>query len=257
MVLEPISKLKEGLIQVKQSNLDIQIEVKGQDEGAEVLKQFNSMVQELQKKEKMLPFISSAVFEVLRSGSGKIETKYSGNAVVLFSDIKSFTSISETRDPQEVVDMLNDYFSIWQDKIEKNGGIVDRFIGDAISVVYFEKSSPHFIHNAIQTSIEVMETLEKFNEKRKEKGEFIIENGVGLVFGEVYFSMVGDENKMEFLIQGIPVALSEYLEGQSRYSSHSHIILDSYIKEKVKYQYDFAEFEVENKDLDIFYEIIL
>lgn len=257
LILKPIRQLKKGLIKVKHNDLNVQLEVKGQDEAAQVISQFNSMVVELQRKEKMLPFISSAVFELLRSGSGKIDTKYSGNAVVLFSDIKSFTKISETRDPQEVVDMLNDYFSIWQEKIERNGGIVDRFIGDAISVVYFEKSSPHFIQQAIQTSVEVMEALEKLNKARKEKGEFVIENGVGLVFGEVYFSMVGDENKMEFLIQGIPVALSEYLEGQSRYSNHSHIILDPYIKKATEYQYDFAEFEVENKSLGQFYELIL
>ncbi|MCJ8345187.1 adenylate/guanylate cyclase domain-containing protein, partial [bacterium] len=214
-------------------------------------------VLELQRKEKMLPFISDTVFKLLRSGSGKIEKKYSGNAVVLFSDIKGFTSISETRDAQEVVDMLNDYFSIWQSKIEKNGGIVDRFIGDAISVVYFEKSSPHFVQQAIQTSVEVMEALEKFNKTRKENNEFIIENGVGLVFGEVYFTMVGDQNKMEFLIQGTPVALSEYLEGQSRYSHHSHIILDEYIKEQTQFQYDYAPFEVEDKKLGTFYELIL
>ncbi|MCO4780836.1 MAG: adenylate/guanylate cyclase domain-containing protein [Candidatus Cloacimonetes bacterium] len=257
VILKPIRKLKKGLIKVKHNDLDVQLEVKGQDESAQVITQFNSMVLELQRKEKMLPFISSAVFELLRSGSGKIDTKYSGNAVVLFSDIKSFTKISETRDPQEVVDMLNDYFSIWQEKIERNGGIVDRFIGDAISVVYFEKSSHNFIQQAIQTSVEVMEALQKLNKTRKENGEFVIENGVGLVFGEVYFSMVGDENKMEFLIQGIPVALSEYLEGQSRYSNHSHIILDPYIKKAAEYQYDFAEFEVEDKSLGKFYELVL
>lgn len=257
IILKPISQLREGLFQIKQNNLDIKLKVTANDERGQILHRFNSMVSELQRKEKMLPFISNAVFKILTTGSGVVETKYSGNAVVLFSDIKSFTSISETRDPQEVVDMLNDYFSIWQEKIEKNGGIVDRFIGDAISVVYFEKSSPHFVQQAIQTSVEVMEALDKFNEKRKEKGEFLIENGVGLCYGEVYFSMVGDQNKMEFLIQGTPVALSEYLEGQSRYSSHSHIILDPYIKDQVNYQYDFAPFEVENRELGTFYELIL
>ncbi|MCO4780839.1 MAG: adenylate/guanylate cyclase domain-containing protein [Candidatus Cloacimonetes bacterium] len=257
IILKPIASLKEGLLQINNNNLNIKLDVQTKDERGQILHRFNSMVTELQRKEKMLPFISNAVFKLLTTGSGKIETKYTGKAVVLFSDIKSFTSISETRDPQEVVDMLNDYFSIWQEKIERNGGIVDRFIGDAISVVYFEKSSPHFVQQAIQTSVEVMEALEKFNEKRKAAGEFIIENGVGLCYGEVYFSMVGDQNKMEFLIQGTPVALSEYLEGQSRYSNHSHIILDPYIKDQVNYQYDFAPFEVEDKDLGTFYELVL
>ncbi|MCO4780841.1 MAG: adenylate/guanylate cyclase domain-containing protein [Candidatus Cloacimonetes bacterium] len=257
LILKPIHQLKRGLLKVKRDVLSPMKNIKGKDESADLLHNFNSMVTELQRKREMLPFVSNAVFEILTDDQGTIETEYSGNAVVLFSDIKSFTSISETRDPQEVVDMLNEYFTIWQEKIERNGGIVDRFIGDAISVVYFEKSSPHFVQQAIQTSVEVMEALEKFNEQRKEAGEFIIENGVGLCYGEVYFSMVGDQNKMEFLIQGKPVALSEYLEGQSRYSNHSHIILDPYIKDQVNYQYDFAPFEVEDKSFGTFYELVL
>lgn len=257
MILTPLTQLKDALIEIINGNLNIKLEVKNQDERGHILKRLNSMVSELHRKEQMLPFVSNAVFKVLTNKAGTVETEYSGNAVVLFSDIKSFTSISETRDPQEVVDMLNEYFTIWQEKIERNGGIVDRFIGDAISVVYFEKNSPNFVQQAIQTSVEVMESLKVFNKSREEKGDFIIENGVGLCYGEVSFSMVGDQNKMDFLIHGGPVELSEYLEGQSRYSTNSHIILDPFIKKSVEYLYDFVPFEAEKKELGEFYELVL
>ena len=65
------------------------------------------------------------------------------NASSTISDIRSFTTLSEQQSPEEVVEMLNQYFEIWSETVDQYGGIIERFIGDAIQVIFLNLSKKY------------------------------------------------------------------------------------------------------------------
>ena len=254
VVLRPLSQLAIGLHGIREGDLEVCIPPSGKDELSRVMSQFNTMASELKQRQEMIPFLSRSVLNILYDESGENQG-YSGKAAVLFSDIRSFTTISETHDPEEVVKMLNDYFSIWQQKVERYQGVIDCFIGDAVRVVFFESNTKHYHQVAVQCALEVIEELAHFNSQRDSAGQFEVKIGVGIASGEIRFSVVGNEQKMEFLVLGKPVNLSETLETESIRGQSSRIILDQTTYEQTKYHFDFLNFDSLQHPDDKFFEL--
>jgi class 3 adenylate cyclase len=255
MTMKRVNALIQGFRNIKQEDYSFRLDDRGRDEAAKVVQQFNAMVEDLETKRKLMPFVPDIIVDLFRQKK-ETELGLSGDAVVIFSDIRSFTTISETEDPANVVEMLNSYFTIWQEKVEKYGGVVDRFIGDAISVVYFREASVHYFHNAMQTAVEVYEDLQKLNQQRQAKGEFEIKNGMGIAAGKVSFSIVGNEQKREFLLAGESVLLAETMETASKQGQKSCIIVCDQVYEKTRYNYDFVPFTGLKKPGRSFFELI-
>jgi len=162
------------------------------------------------------------------------------SAAVLFCDIRSFTTISETYEVWEIVEMLNDYFSVWQPIVEKYGGIIDRFNGDAISVVFLEEMHPDYISRAVSVANEVMRQLPEFNARREKEGKFTVQNGIGIASSHVTFAIIGTQEKQEFFIHGKAPEVAETLEAESKLGVHSKIIVDNevYLATRSSFEYD-------------------
>jgi len=239
-VIGPVLVLRKGLSRIGNEDLNFHLDESGKDEISQVLSGFNSMVLELRRRKQLLPFIPHDILRLFKSDSGQLETEISDDAVVVFSDIRSFTTISETYEPEEIVNMLNSYFSIWQAKVQKHGGVIEKFIGDAVVVIFFKKNSPHYLHQAVQASVEAMKELIHFNRDREENGLFAIENGVGICAGRIDFGIIGNESKRHFFASGKPVIQAEVLEAESKHGKHTHILTDAKVYTELHYQYDFT-----------------
>jgi adenylate cyclase len=138
--------------------------------------------------------------------SGKLEVKKGGevrDTTVLFSDIRGFTAMSEARSPQDVVDMLNEYFERMVEIIFKHEGTLDKFVGDEIMALFGSpvghKDDPH---RAVRTALEMMKALEEFNELRKAEGEDPIQIGIGINSGEVVAGYLGSSRALEYTAIG-------------------------------------------------------
>jgi class 3 adenylate cyclase len=238
-VLGPVSKLRKGLSQIERQDLDFSLDSAGKDEISQVLSGFNSMVLELRRRKQLLPFVAHDILRLFKSESGQLETRISDQAVVVFADLRSFTTISETYEPEEIVTMLNDYFSIWQERVQRYGGVIEKFMGDAVVVIFFKRNSPHYIHHALQTSIEVMREVKQFNQEREKRGLFTISNGVGISEGRIDFGIIGNESKRHFSASGVPVIRAEELEAESKHGRYTHILTDATTQESLRHQYDF------------------
>jgi adenylate cyclase len=134
---------------------------------------------------------------------------------VLFSDIRSYTTLTENMDAEEVVTMLNDYFEVMVEAVFNYKGTLDKYIGDAIMAV-FGSPLPLAEHAwmAVQTAIEMRHRLALFNQSRPEHQRIKI--GIGINSDHVISGNIGSSKRMEFTAIGDGVNLGSRLEGASK-----------------------------------------
>jgi adenylate cyclase len=134
-------------------------------------------------------------------------------AAVLFADIRGFTALSEGMKPDKMVESLNSYFSIMVDVILEHGGVVDKYIGDAIMAVFgtpVEHDDDAL--RAVLTALDMGSALARFNREQARRGKPEFRVGMGIVFGEVTVGNIGSEKKMDYTVMGDMVNLASRLE---------------------------------------------
>ncbi len=136
---------------------------------------------------------------------------------VLFSDIRSYTTLTEKLKPEEVVNLLNEYFESMVEAIFSNKGTLDKYIGDAIMAV-FGSPLPLEDHEwkAVQTALDMRYRLEEFNLNRQAQGKETIRIGIGIHSDSVISGNIGSSKRMEFTAIGDGVNLGSRLEGASK-----------------------------------------
>jgi len=136
---------------------------------------------------------------------------------VLFSDIRGFTTISESMAPDELVLTLNRYFSLMVDVIMARGGTVDKYIGDAVMAIF--GAPVHSENDALQSVIAGLEmtgALDAFNTDQVARGKKEFHIGIGINFGEVTVGNMGSTKKMNYTVIGDGVNLASRLEGLTK-----------------------------------------
>lgn len=233
----PIEKLVALTKYIAAGNFNIVVSqiVKSRDEVGTLSLAFDSMLSGLRERDKVKnlfnKFHGSSVAEDLLKG----EIKVGGSkkkVVVLFSDIRSFTSFSENRTPEEVVTMLNEYFTEMVSTIYTHNGIVDKFIGDAIMAVWgAPKSTGNDTYNAVNACIGMRIKLGKLNNTRKSRGEEEIKIGMGLHTGEAISGTIGSEDRMEYTVIGDTVNMASRIEAATKAFGTDLLVSEDLIEE--------------------------
>ncbi|AHC13867.1 adenylate/guanylate cyclase domain-containing protein [Salinispira pacifica] len=155
---------------------------------------------------------------------------------ILFSDIRSFTTISEAMHPSDLVNQLNVYFDIMVEIIMKHGGIVDKYIGDAIMAIFGApvKHDDDALR-AVNAGLDMVEALVEFNKAQRAKGfpEFL--TGIGINYGIVTVGNIGAEKKMDYTVIGDMVNLASRLEGLTKEYRQELIISESLQRKVAEY----------------------
>jgi class 3 adenylate cyclase/HAMP domain-containing protein len=153
---------------------------------------------------------------------------------ILFSDIRSFTTISEGLEPDELVKNLNRYFSGQVDIIMNRSGIVDKYIGDAIMAIW---GAPlQHDDDALQSvlaGLEMIEAVQEFNKKQNELGKPEFHIGIGINYGVVTVGNIGSERKMDYTVIGDMVNLASRMEGLTK-TYHEEILISESLFDKLK-----------------------
>ena len=154
-------------------------------------------------------------------------------ATILFSDIRGFTSMSETMAPNEVVETLNDYFNLMIEIIFKYNGTLDKIIGDALMVIYgAPNATEQDTENAVLTAIEMQEKLIQFNQDRIINLKQPIKIGIGINRGKVISGNIGSKQQMNFTVIGDSVNLASRL---CSVAASDEIIVSDAVWKKVKH----------------------
>jgi adenylate cyclase len=141
-----------------------------------------------------------------RIASSPDATKLGGDkrpVTVLFSDIRGFTPLSETMNPDEMAHLLTEYFTEMVDCVFRNSGNLDKFIGDSVMAQWGAPlASTEDPDRAMRAAIEMMQELEKLNAKWRAEGRPELKHGIGLNFGEAFAGNIGSERRLEFTVIG-------------------------------------------------------
>ncbi len=216
----PLETLAELTNQVAKGNFTARSDVRSRDEVGQLGEAFNHMIEGLVERDKVKNMFSkfhgSSVTEDLLKGN--LELGGSNKLVtVFFSDIRGFTKFSEGHSPEQVVEMLNEYFQIMVGIINKHGGIVDKFIGDAIMAVWgAPNASERDTQNAVKASIEMRIALNLLNELRATRNQVPIRIGMGLHRGQAISGTIGSSERMEYTVIGDTVNQSSRIEAATK-----------------------------------------
>jgi adenylate cyclase len=139
-----------------------------------------------------------------RAGRGRLTLGGERSEVsILFSDIRGFTKMSASMEPDDVVNMLNQYFAALVEAIFHCEGTVDKFIGDAILAVFGSPDTdPEQHRHALQAATAMQDAVQRLNATRKERSLPTCEIGIGVHSGEVLHGFVGTQERLEFTVVG-------------------------------------------------------
>ena len=141
---------------------------------------------------------------------------YANRITTLFSDLRSFTTISEGMTPPTLFAFLNDYLAQMQEPIDQYGGFVDKFIGDAIMAL-FDAEGPAQAEAAVKAAIGMQQCLREWNDVRKGPPLHPIASGVGIHTGDVMLGTLGNATRIDSTVIGDAVNLASRLEGLTKY----------------------------------------
>ncbi len=160
--------------------------------------------QESVLRAKLLRHFSPKIAEKLLRHRGRLRLGGEQSEVtILNADIRGFTQLTRGMDPDDVVEMLNDYFAAEVPIIFNYSGTIDKFMGDAILVVFGSpEPDPKQYEHAVLAAVEMQAAVAKINERRRADGLPCAEPGIGIHCGEVVHGFVGSSERMEYTVIG-------------------------------------------------------
>jgi adenylate cyclase len=221
VLARPIHRLVEGTRAIAAGNLDVTVRVASRDELGALTEAFNRMARHLREKEMIKRAFSryvarEVVEEILKDPEHLILSGERREVTVLFCDMRGFTPLSERLSPEDVVLLLNDFYTLTIETTFKHDGTLDKFMGDAVMAI-FGAPIRHADHSAraVRTAIDMREGMVALNERRQREGKEPIGIGIGVSAGEAVAGTVGTEDRMEYTVVGDSVNLAARLQASA------------------------------------------
>jgi len=249
-IVHPVKELLANMKETGKGEMNNFGIVRTNDEIGELTEGYNEMTQKLGEYIKNISRMTDAYFrfvprqflDFLGKKSYvdiKLGDQVQKDMTVLFTDIRSFTEISEQMTPKENFDFINYYLGYMEPVIRNNNGFIDKFIGDSIMALFSYNAE-----DAINASIEMRIKLSQFNQVMDQFGKPAINSGIGIHSGSLMLGVVGGEGRMAGTVISDAVNLASRLEGLTKiYGSAIIISQDTLIKlnDPTQYNYRFLD----------------
>ena len=179
-------------------------------------------------------YLSGPVIEEMLKDPSKL--KLGGekkDLTVLFSDIRGFTTISEKLSPEDLVHLLNEYLTVMTDQVFKYGGLLDKYMGDAIMAVFGAPiDDPHHPALCCKTALSMMDELKKLQKKWTDEGRPVLDIGIGINTGDMVVGNMGSEMRFDYTVMGDNVNLGSRLEGINK-EYGTNIVVSEYTYRRI------------------------
>ena len=220
-ISQPINKLRESAKALGRGDFDHRICIKRKDEFGDLGLAFNKMAEDLALKEKIKDsfgrYVTPEIVDLVLANPDSHWMKGSRlEATVLFVDIRGFTAISENKEPEKIVEMLNDFFGRVTDIVIKYDGYLNKFVGDeAMAVFGTPKHNPEHAEAAVNAALEIQKEIGMLNQEKERKGDpFHV--GIGINSGEMVAGNLGSARRVEYTVIGDNVNVSARLTSLAR-----------------------------------------
>ena len=221
-------KIVDGITQVGQGEFMLELDTSRPDEFGEVAKGINSMALGLLQRERIRAafghFVAPEIAQDFLEKYTKDEKSLLGgerkHLTILLCDLRDFTPLSESLEPEALTELLNAYFTEMVESVHNNGGVVDKFMGDAIMAIFGLVPNANISHEeqAVAASLDMLQRVQSFNQRRREIDPQapLIRSGIGLHAGEVVAGYIGSNDRLEFTVIGQNVNIAARIESQTK-----------------------------------------
>lgn len=222
-ITNPIKELVDASARIERGEFELDMVPRTRDEIGLLTSSFVQMGKGLSEREKLMVSFSKFTNKTIAQKAASGELSLGGenrDATIFFSDIRSFTAMSEKMQPNEVVEFLNAYMTRMVECVNKTGGVVDKYIGDAIMAVWGAPESSGSAAgdalNAVTAALMMRDSLAGFNRERAARGLAPVKIGCGINSGPVVAGQIGSEERMEYTVIGDAVNLASRTEALNK-----------------------------------------
>src|SRR6516225_2811819 len=243
-ITRPVRLLLEGTRQVEAGHLDRSIDVTTGDEIGQLSAAFNRMIEQLRHKERIREtfgrYVDPRVVEGLIDQPKLAATEGQRRVMtVMFCDMKGFTTLSEGMTPQGLVKVMNRYLSTMSEPIRRHGGVIDKYIGDAIMAYW----GPPFVEETDESQfacLAAIEMIKRIAPLREEVTELLgvrvipaeCDIRIGIATGEALVGSIGSEVMMNYTVMGDTVNLAARLEAANKLYGSRSLIAEATVAKK-------------------------
>ncbi len=207
---------------VAQGDFSVSVPVTTRDELGVLTESFNRMAKSLREKEMIKRAFTryvarEVVAEVLKDPEHAMLTGERREVTVLFCDIRGFTSMTEHLSPEQVVKVLNEFYTLMIETVFKHDGTLDKFLGDAVMAVFGAPiRHPDHAARAVMTALDMRQAIADLGVRRRAARQGAFEVGIGVSLGEVVAGTVGTEERMEYTVIGDSVNIAAWLQDRAK-----------------------------------------
>jgi adenylate cyclase len=230
-VSRPVLELAQGARKIAQGDYQHRVSIRQRDELGSLGQSFNMMSEGLAERDRVRDLLGKVVSpevaaELLRRGVtlGGEERE----VTVLFSDLRNFTGICESLPPQQMLAMLNHYFTRMAGIVEKHGGVVDKYVGDALMALFGAPLAyANHADRALRAAVEMLAALDDLNREWRARGLPGLDAGIGINTDTVIAGNMGSETRLNYTVIGDGVNLASRLEGLTKVPEYEARIIVS------------------------------
>jgi class 3 adenylate cyclase len=223
-MVRPVKALVKGVQAIGQGDFEQRIRLRSRDEIGELTDAFNAMAKSLREKELIKDAFRRYVSPKVTSEIFKDPDRYhhalkgeKRKVAVLFADIRGFTPMTERLPAEEVVQLLNSYFTTATQVIFRYSGTVDKFMGDCLMAIFGAPiPEERFAVNAVRAALAIQDELQKLNIERTREKKEPIWVGIGINSGEVVVGNIGSEERLDYTAVGDVVNFAQRLQELAR-----------------------------------------
>jgi adenylate cyclase len=222
LLSRPIFRLVNATRSIAAGDFRVALPVTSRDEIGTLTDAFNQMARSLLEKEMIKRAFTryvarEVVDEILKDPERLVLTGERREVTVLFCDIRGFTRLSERLGPEEVVILLNQFYTLMIETTFKHDGTLDKFLGDGVMCIFGAPiSHANDALQAVRTAVAMQDAVRALSDRRVAEGRDPITAGIGVSAGEVVAGTFGTEDRMEYTVIGDSVNVASRLESQAK-----------------------------------------